>query len=92
MTLPRNARLGRTINHRGTRLITRTADLTRIIRRVLCAGPRYYSYRATYRVTMSKRKNLKIAEDTYDDLKDEKRDMETWDSMFRRLMRESANE
>ena len=41
---------------------------------------------------MSKRKNLKIAEDTYDDLKDEKRDMETWDSMFRRLMRESTDE
>ena len=41
---------------------------------------------------MSNRKNLKIAEDTYDDLKDEKRDMETWDSMFRRLMRESADE
>ena len=41
---------------------------------------------------MSKRKNLKIAEDTYDDLRDEKRDMETWDSMFRRLMRESADE
>ena len=38
------------------------------------------------------RKNLKIAPDTYDELKDEKRDMETWDSMFRRLMRESANE
>ena len=37
---------------------------------------------------MSKRKNLKIAEDTYDDLKDEKRDMETWDSMFRRLLRD----
>ena len=41
---------------------------------------------------MSNRKNLKIAEDTYDELKDEKRDMETWDSMFRRLMRESADE
>ena len=37
---------------------------------------------------MSDRKNLKIAPDTYDDLRDEKRDMETWDSMFRRLMRE----
>ena len=41
---------------------------------------------------MTSRKNLKIAEDTYDELKDEKRDMETWDSMFRRLMRESADE
>ena len=41
---------------------------------------------------MSNRKNLKIAPDTYDELKDEKRDMETWDSMFRRLMRESADE
>ena len=37
---------------------------------------------------MSKRKNLKIAEDTYQDLREEKRDMETWDSMFRRLLRE----
>ena len=37
---------------------------------------------------MTKRKNLKIAEDTYDELRDEKRDMETWDSMFRRLLRE----
>ena len=34
------------------------------------------------------RKNLKIAEDTYDDLREEKRDMETWDSMFRRLLRD----
>ena len=41
---------------------------------------------------MTNRKNLKIAPDTYDDLRDEKRDMETWDSMFRRLMRESADE
>jgi hypothetical protein len=38
---------------------------------------------------MSNRKNLKIAEDTYDDLREEKRDMETWDSMFQRLLRES---
>lgn len=38
---------------------------------------------------MSKRKNLKIAEDTYDDLREEKRDMETWDSMFQRLLHES---
>jgi len=38
---------------------------------------------------MSERKNLKIAEDTYDELRDEKRDMETWDSMFRRLLREN---
>ena len=38
---------------------------------------------------MSDRKNLKIATDTYDDLREEKRDMETWDSMFRRLMREA---
>ena len=41
---------------------------------------------------MTKRKNLKIAEDTYDDLKDEKRSMETWDSMFRRLIQEANNE
>ena len=40
---------------------------------------------------MSNRKNLKIAEDTYDELKDEKRDMETWDSMFRRLMRDGGD-
>ena len=38
---------------------------------------------------MTNRKNLKIAEDTYDDLKDEKRDMETWDSMFRRLLHDT---
>ena len=37
---------------------------------------------------MSNRKNLKIAEDTYEDLVAEKRDMETWDSMFRRLLNE----
>ena len=41
---------------------------------------------------MPSRKNLKIAEDTYDDLRDEKRDMETWDSMFRRLLREAPDE
>ena len=38
------------------------------------------------------RKNLKIAPDTYDELRDEKRDMETWDSMFRRLIQEANNE
>ena len=38
---------------------------------------------------MSNRKNLKIAEDTYDNLREEKRDMETWDSKFRRLIREA---
>ena len=38
---------------------------------------------------MAKRKNLKIAEETYDDLREEKRDMETWDSMFRRLLRDA---
>jgi len=38
---------------------------------------------------MSNRKNLKIAPDTYDDLAEEKRDMETWDSMFRRLLTEA---
>jgi predicted CopG family antitoxin len=37
---------------------------------------------------MTERKNLKIAPDTYDELREEKRDMETWDSMFRRLMYE----
>ena len=41
---------------------------------------------------MTERKNLKIALDTYDELKDEKRDMETWDSMFRRLIQEANNE
>ena len=40
---------------------------------------------------MSDRKNLKIAPDTYDELKDEKRPMETWDSMFRRLLREGGD-
>jgi len=37
---------------------------------------------------MTKRKNLKIAVDTYEQLKEEKRDMETWDSMFQRLLLE----
>ena len=37
---------------------------------------------------MTERKNLKIAEDTYDDLREAKRDMETWDAMFRRLLAE----
>jgi len=41
---------------------------------------------------MTERKNLKIAPETYDDLREEKRDMETWDSMFRRLMREGGDE
>ena len=34
------------------------------------------------------RKNLKINEDTYEELKAEKRKMETWDSMLRRLLRD----
>jgi len=34
------------------------------------------------------RKNLKIAEDTYEELCEEKRQMETWDSMLRRLLRD----
>jgi hypothetical protein len=38
---------------------------------------------------MTDRKNLKVAADTYDDLSEEKRDMETWDSFFRRLLQES---
>ena len=38
------------------------------------------------------RKNLKINEDTYDELHEEKRQMETWDSMFRRLLREAGDE
>jgi predicted CopG family antitoxin len=37
---------------------------------------------------MTDRKNLKIAEDTYEELSEEKRQMETWDSFFRRLLRE----
>lgn len=41
---------------------------------------------------MTDRKNLKIAEDTYNDLREEKRDMETWDSMFRRLLRDEPND
>ena len=40
---------------------------------------------------MSNRKNLKIAPDTYDQLKDEKRPMETWDSMFQRLLRDRGD-
>ena len=40
---------------------------------------------------MSDRKNLKIAPDTYDDLCEEKRPMETWDSMLRRLMRDGGD-
>ena len=36
------------------------------------------------------RKNLKIAPDTFEDLREEKRDMETWDSMFRRLLRDGG--
>ena len=39
---------------------------------------------------MTERKNVKIASDTYDDLREEKRDMETWDSMFRRLLRDGG--
>lgn len=35
------------------------------------------------------RKNLKIAPDTYEELKEGKRDMETWDSYLRRLQREA---
>ena len=38
------------------------------------------------------RKNLKIAEDTYEDLREEKRKMETWDSYLRRLLREAGDE
>jgi predicted CopG family antitoxin len=38
---------------------------------------------------MANRKNLKIAEDTYDELRNVKRDMETWDAMLRRLMHEA---
>lgn len=38
---------------------------------------------------MPNRKNLKINPDTYEELRDEKRDMETWDSMLRRLLRQS---
>ena len=40
---------------------------------------------------MTKRKNLKINEDTYDELKAEKRKMETWDSYLRRLQREAED-
>ena len=39
---------------------------------------------------MTNRKNLKINEDTHEELKAEKRPMETWDSMFRRLLREGG--
>ena len=37
------------------------------------------------------RKNLKINEDTYDELKEKKRQMETWDSYLRRLQREAED-
>ena len=37
------------------------------------------------------RKNLKINEDTYDELKEKKRKMETWDSYLRRLRREAED-
>ena len=37
------------------------------------------------------RKNLKINEDTYEELRDEKRQMETWDSYLRRLQREAED-
>jgi predicted CopG family antitoxin len=38
---------------------------------------------------MTNRKNLKITHDTYHILKDEKRQMETWDSLLRRLTKEA---
>lgn len=41
---------------------------------------------------MAERKNLKIAEDTFDELREEKRDMETWDSFFRRLLRDTNDD
>lgn len=41
---------------------------------------------------MSDKKNLKITEATHERLKQEKRDMETWDSCLRRLAREAADE
>jgi len=48
----------------------------------------WYARFAPKRFEMTDRKNLKIAEDTYEELKDEKRQMETWDSFLRRLLRE----
>ena len=41
---------------------------------------------------MTKRKNLKIDPNTYDDLCDEKRKHETWDHFFNRLLREASDE
>ena len=38
------------------------------------------------------RKNLKINGDTYEELREEKRQMETWDSFFRRLLRDAAED
>ena len=38
------------------------------------------------------RKNLKITERTYAELKDGKREMETWDSYLRRLKEGYSNE
>jgi hypothetical protein len=38
---------------------------------------------------MTERKNLKITPETYQIVKEAKRDMETWDSCLRRLVREA---
>jgi len=38
---------------------------------------------------MSERKNLKVAVETYDKLRDEKRKHETWDHFFNRMIRET---
>jgi predicted CopG family antitoxin len=37
------------------------------------------------------RKNIKIRQETYFTLKEEKRDMETWDSMLNRIMHEAKD-
>lgn len=40
---------------------------------------------------MSDRKNLKIDPEMYDRLKDEKREYETWNALFDRLLREETS-
>lgn len=37
---------------------------------------------------MTERKNLKISEETYELLREEKRDYETWDGFFRRMLKD----
>lgn len=43
-------------------------------------------------LAMADRKNLKIDEDTFEQLSEEKRDDETWDGFFRRLLDQPEQE